>query len=91
MRNNPKLKIQIEGHICCLMNKNVDGYDYDTGEHLLSENRAKAIYDYLAEKGIDTGRMKYIGLSNTKPLRWPEDTGEDQDMNRRVEIRILEK
>src|SRR5690606_38020866 len=32
MQDNPSLKINIEGHICCLINTTHDGYDYDTQE-----------------------------------------------------------
>ncbi|MBS1772065.1 MAG: OmpA family protein [Bacteroidetes bacterium] len=87
----PTLKIRIEGHICCLPNSNTDGYDYDTEEFKLSENRAEAIYDYLIDKGINESRIQYKGFGSGKPLAYPEKTPEDEMMNRRVEIRILEK
>lgn len=90
MDNNPKLKIQIEGHICCLK-YGYDAIDEDTQELKLSENRAKFIYDYLVKKGIEAGRMRYIGFGRTKPLVKPELTIEDEDKNRRVEIRVIEK
>lgn len=91
MKDHPTLKIRLEGHICCLKNTTHDGYDYDTQEYRLSENRAKAVYDYLAEKGIDEERMQYKGFGLSKPLAWPERSFADENMNRRVEIRILEK
>lgn len=91
MKDVPTLKIRIEGHICCLNTQNTDGYDFDSQEFKLSENRAKEIYEILADKGIDEDRMEYKGFGKTKPLAWPEKTAEDENMNRRVEIRILEK
>lgn len=91
MKENPTLKIQIEGHICCIPADNTDGYDFDSQEFQLSVNRAKAVYDYLAKNGIQADRMKYKGFGKTKPLISPEVTEEDENMNRRVEIRILEK
>lgn len=91
MTDNPTLKINIEGHICCLTNTTHDGYDYDAQEYRLSENRAKAVYDYLLKKGIDKSRMNYEGFGISKPLRWPERSLADENMNRRVEIRIIEK
>ncbi len=91
MRDNPNLKIRIEGHICCVVAQNTDGYDFDTQDFKLSENRAKEIYDILADKGIDEERMEYKGFGKSKPLIWPERTEEDENMNRRVEIRVLEK
>ncbi|OSZ78438.1 hypothetical protein CAP35_09355 [Chitinophagaceae bacterium IBVUCB1] len=91
MRDNPKLRIRIEGHICCVVAQNADGYDFDTQDFKLSANRAKEIYDMLADKGIDEERMEYMGFGKSKPLAWPERTEEDENMNRRVEIRVLDK
>ncbi|OSZ78392.1 hypothetical protein CAP35_09070 [Chitinophagaceae bacterium IBVUCB1] len=90
MENNPSLKIQIEGHICCLR-YGYDALDEDTQDMKLSENRAKYIYDYLAQKGIEKDRMNYVGFGRTKPLIKPELTTEDEDKNRRVEIRVTAK
>lgn len=91
MKDNPSLKISIEGHICCLTNTTHDGYDYDEQEWRLSENRAEAVYEYLASKGIDKKRMRFEGFGLKKPLKWPERSVADESANRRVEIRILEK
>lgn len=91
MKANPNLRIRIEGHICCLTHSNFDGYDYDNQDFHLSLNRARTIYDYLIAKGIDPARLQYKGLGNTKPLAKPELTEEDENKNRRVEIRILNK
>ncbi len=91
MKENPTLKIQIEGHICCIPATNTDGYDEDSQDFMLSVNRAKEVYDYLVQNGIKTDRMKYTGFGKRKPLVNPEVTEEDENMNRRVEIRILEK
>ena len=75
----PTLEIRIEGHICCVVAKNSDGYDSDTQYFKLSENRAKEIYDILIEKGIDETRMEYLGFGKTRPLVWPEKTEEDEN------------
>lgn len=91
MKDNPSLKINIEGHICCLTNTTHDGYDYDVKEYGLSRNRARAVYDYLISKGIDKNRMNYEGFGISKPLKWPERSLADENKNRRVEIRIIEK
>jgi len=91
MKFNPTLKIKIEGHICCLTNTNTDGYDYDEREYGLSNNRAKAVYEYLVGKGIDSSRMSYEGFGIKNPLKWPERSLADENMNRRVEIRIIDK
>lgn len=90
LESNPNIKIQIEGHICCLR-YGFDAEDEDTHERLLSVNRAKFIYEYMANKGIDRDRMSYKGYGRSRPMVSPETTQKDQDMNRRVEIRIMAK
>lgn len=90
MEENPTLKINIEGHVCCV-HPSVDAIDEDTHEIALSVNRAKFIYKYLISKGIDKSRLSYQGFGKTRPLRVHEFTQEDQDMNKRVEIRVLSK
>lgn len=90
LNENSKLKIEIQGHICC-DDGNIDGLDFDTNEPKLSENRAKFVYDYLVKKGIDSSRLQYVGFGRRKPIVQKEETEEDRKTNRRVEIKILEK
>lgn len=90
LKDNPNLKIEIQGHVCCTVN-GADGMDLDTREMKLSENRAKAIYDYLVNKGIDSGRLTYKGFGRTRPRVDIETTAAEEQANRRVEILILEK
>lgn len=90
LKDNPKLKIEIQGHVCCT-DAGQDGVDLDTRERKLSENRAKAIYDYLVDKGISKSRLTYKGFGGSKPKEPVEDTLEKEQTNRRVEIMILEK
>ncbi|MCB0699540.1 MAG: OmpA family protein [Chitinophagales bacterium] len=91
LKDNPTVKISIEGHICCHIANTYDGYDFDSKDFRLSENRAKQVYNFLIEKGIDRDRLSYKGLSNKQPLISPERTPMDENMNRRVEIRIIDK
>lgn len=91
MIENTKLKIRIEGHICCQIENTADGYDFDTHIYNLSEARAKAVYDYLIDRNIDKERLEYKGYGKTHPLKYPEMNEEDENMNRRVEIRIIDK
>ncbi|MGZ3921590.1 MAG: OmpA family protein [Bacteroidia bacterium] len=90
LQENKNLKIQIQGHVCCT-NGSDDGLDYDTHERKLSENRAKAIYDYLVSKGISSKRLSYKGFGHSKPLYPNESTPQEEQANRRVEIFIVEK
>ncbi|MBP7810437.1 MAG: OmpA family protein [Bacteroidia bacterium] len=89
MKNNPKLKIEIQGHVCCT-NGTEDGLDYDTRERNLSESRAKTIYEYLVAKGISKDRLSYKGFGHSKPKELNEDSPLKEQANRRVEILILE-
>ena len=57
----------------------------------LSKERAKAVADYLLEKGIAKHRIKYRGYGKTNPI--VEDDKYDMEArqkNQRVEIKILE-
>lgn len=88
LKSHPTLTIRIEGHVCCIRDY-PDALDIDAHDMNLSVNRAKAIYDYLVEKGISASRLKYTGYGRSKPVVINEVTEEDANKNRRVEIRVL--
>lgn len=90
MQTVPTLEIEIQGHICCIEGES-DGQDIDTGEPFLSYNRARAVYEYLVEKGIDRKRMRYKGYGHKFPIIPFESNEEERTTNRRVEIKILKK
>lgn len=71
----------IQGHVCCTKFSR-DAIDRKTGKRNLSTARAKYIYDYLAKKGVDKRRMKYVGMRRKFPL------GGDPKYDRRVEILV---
>jgi outer membrane protein W len=52
----------------------------------LSERRAQAVVDYLASKGVAQGRIKAIGMGESKPIATNE-TEAGRAENRRVTIR----
>lgn len=87
MVKNPQLKINIEGHVCCIHDV-PDALDIDTNEPQLSVNRAHAIFNYLVEKGIDKDRLQYEGFGKRRPVVANEQSEQDAEKNRRVEIRI---
>ncbi len=75
-----ELEIEIQGHICCTNWH--DALDIDTETYDLSVRRARMVYEYLIEHGIEKSRLSYIGLGSkyrTAAMN-PED--------RRVVIRI---
>lgn len=81
MENNPALKIEIQGHICC----------NPSNKGKLSEERAKAIKSFLVGQGIDKTRVTFKGFGSTQPIHpLPEKSEEERAENRRVEILILE-
>lgn len=81
MKQNPKLKIEIQGNLCCQPIDRVN----------LSTERAKAIYTFLVFKGIEKSRMTYKGFGSTNPIfALPEKSEEERAANRRVEILILD-
>lgn len=90
LKDNPTVAINIEGHVCCV-GPMEEALDMETGEIALSANRAKFIYNYLVKKGIDPSRLSYIGYGKRYPLSISEETREEQDMNKRVEIRVMSK
>lgn len=81
MQKNQKLKIEIQGHLCCMTKDRAD----------LSTQRAKAISSFLRQKGIDSARITYKGFGVSDPIFTIPETNEGQRAaNRRVEILILE-
>jgi outer membrane protein OmpA-like peptidoglycan-associated protein len=90
LKDNPKIEIEIQGHVCCAIGAE-DGLDIETGTYNLSENRARAVYEYLIDKGIAQSRLSYKGFAHQFPLVYPEDTEAKKTINRRVEIKILKK
>lgn len=81
MKDNPKLKIDIQGHICCQPQGDLED---------ISTLRSKTVYNYLVEKGIDKSRLTYKGFGSTVPLYpIPEKNDFERDENRRVEIMIV--
>lgn len=82
MQDNPKLKIEIQGHICCQMVNDLNN---------ISTARARAIYNYLLRNKIDRKRMTFKGYGVSRPIhKIPEQNQTEEDENRRVEILILE-
>lgn len=71
----------IQGHVCCTSGQK-DATDRATKKRNLSIVRAKYVYDYFIDKGINSKRMSYEGLGHRFPL------GGRPDADRRVEILI---
>ncbi|MDZ7695691.1 MAG: OmpA family protein [Deltaproteobacteria bacterium] len=74
---NPDLRVRIEGYT-----DNVGPAAYNMK---LSLKRAKAVMNYLMEKGVAKDRLSAEGYGLTKP-RAPNSTEEGRALNRRVEL-----
>jgi len=76
---NPNVSIQIVGY--------TDSKGSVQFNQNLSQNRAKAVYTKLIEKGIDPSRLSWLGKGANSPIATNE-TDEGRALNRRVEIVI---
>jgi len=74
------LNIQVNGH--------TDDVGSDTENMTLSENRAKAVVEYLQSKGIASARLRYKGFGETQPLN-PDNNEAARAQNRRTEFEII--
>ena len=77
----PNAKLTIEGH--------TDNTGSSAHNLTLSNNRAKAVVDYLVSKGIDASRLTAIGFGEEKPVT-TNKTAEGRTLNRRVELKLDE-
>ena len=82
LKNNPTMKIIIGGH--------TDNVGSDEDNMILSDNRAKAVYNRLVEHGIKAERLKWKGYGETKPIE-TNDTPEGRANNRRTDFVVFEK
>ncbi len=79
MNDNPTLKIQINGH--------TDSVGKAADNMILSENRAKAVVNYLVSKNINPTRLSSKGFGPTQPIA-PNKTEEGRALNRRTEMKV---
>lgn len=82
MRDHPERRLRIEGH--------TDARGSDRYNERLSMQRAYAVTEALAERGISTNRLRPIGLGEAYPVATNETTTGRQQ-NRRVEIVVSER
>lgn len=74
------IRIEVGGH--------TDNQGSDEYNDRLSENRAKAVYDYLVQKGIPANRLQYKGYGMRVPVA-DNATEEGRSANRRTEFKII--
>jgi len=81
LQKNTQIKIQIQGH--------TDNIGEKENNQILSEKRAKSVYDYLIKNKIDISRLSYIGFGEIKPIV-PNESANGRMINRRTSFKILQ-
>ena len=82
LTDNASVKIELGGH--------TDNVGSAKSNQVLSENRAKSVYNYLVEKGVDAARLTTKGYGDTNPIA-DNTTEQGRAENRRTEFKIIEK
>jgi len=82
LATNPTVKIAINGH--------TDNIGDPKENLLLSENRAKAVYNYLLIEDIAESRLSFKGYGETKPMA-SNESEKGRAKNRRTEFVIVGK
>jgi outer membrane protein OmpA-like peptidoglycan-associated protein len=81
----PPVVVEVSGH--------TDGIGSDESNRRLSEQRARAVHDYLLEQGIEPDRLRYRGYSSQRPvspnLAQGRDFPEGPARHRRVELKAV--
>ncbi len=81
LKDNPKVKIEIQGH--------TDDVGNNSNNLELSKNRAKAVKDYITSKGIEASRLTSKGFGETKP-KLPNSSEYNRSLNRRTEFMVVD-
>ncbi|MFZ4474609.1 MAG: thrombospondin type 3 repeat-containing protein [Saprospiraceae bacterium] len=80
LRQYPDYKLAISGY--------TDTVGSEESNIKLSQNRAKACYDYIVFRGIKAERLRFAGFGPARPIK-SNDNAEGREMNRRVEFELL--
>lgn len=80
MNDISSLSIEVAGH--------TDNVGSSKSNKELSEQRAKAVMDYLIEKGANKDKLTYKGYGSSKPIA-SNKTDAGRQLNRRTEFKVL--
>jgi outer membrane protein OmpA-like peptidoglycan-associated protein len=80
MRKDENLFLEVGGH--------TDSDGSMENNLVLSEERAKAVQDYLISQGVSQNRLSYKGYGENNPLL-PNDSEENKAKNRRTAFKVL--
>jgi outer membrane protein OmpA-like peptidoglycan-associated protein len=82
LQSTPGLHIEISGH--------TDNVGSAKTNQKLSEDRSRAVVDYLVSRGIDLSRLEFKGYGFSQPVA-SNSTADGRSQNRRVEFKITGK
>ena len=82
MKKHPNMTIELQGH--------TDATGNEDSNMVLSDNRAKSVFNYLTKNGIGASRLQALGYGQTKPIA-DNATEDGRKENRRTEFKILTK
>jgi len=80
LKDIPRLKVEIGGH--------TDNVGSEASNQKLSEDRAKAVVNYLTTQGVAADRLSFQGYGQGSPIA-PNSTAEGRALNRRTECKIV--
>ena len=75
LSDNPSVKIDIQGH--------TDDIGNDNDNLILSQNRARVVYEYIVARGISASRMTNHGYGEQRPVL-PNTNEANRAKNRRT-------
>lgn len=82
LQHNPDLRFEISGH--------TDNQGAPAVNMTLSHKRAESVVAFLVGNGIDPKRLVAKGYGETKPLASNDDEENGRELNRRIEVAVIE-
>ena len=82
LRVNKSIVIEINGY--------TDNVGSSSDNQVLSENRARAVYEHIVSNGIQKSRISFNGFGEDFPVD-SNDTEEGRSKNRRTEFKVISK
>lgn len=82
LNENKSIILEISGHTCNIGTAQ--------GNLIVSKSRADNVKSHLVARGIDTERLITKGYGQTKPLASNDDEEEGRELNRRIELKVIQ-
>ena len=82
LRHNPDLRFEISGH--------TDNQGAPEVNMTLSHKRAESVVAFLVSNGINPKRLIAKGYGETRPLASNDDEENGRELNRRIEVAVME-